>query len=215
MSASKRERKLNHRTRVGRERSARTETKILAAALGVFAEMGPDAPKIDDFVAAAGISRGTFYNHFDSVGALLAATSKWTTRELLQTIEAALDGLDGPVLRFGVGLRLFFAKAQADRVWSLFVGRVWEMGGVDLPARDLEEGLRVGAFRAPSPEAMRDMLFGAVREALLRIGSEGASREYCEEMTMMCLQALGADQKRISAVMRHELPALASVEAAE
>ena len=44
----------DHRTRVGRERSARTETRILEAALGVFADMGPDAPKIDDFVRAAG-----------------------------------------------------------------------------------------------------------------------------------------------------------------
>ena len=110
--------KTDHRTRVGRERSARTETRILEAALQVFAEMGPDAPKIDDFVLAAGISRGTFYNHFESVDELLAATSEWTTRELIETIETALEGIEGPALRFGVGLRLFFAKAQADPVWS-------------------------------------------------------------------------------------------------
>ena len=36
------------------------------------------------------------------------------TRELIETIETALDGIEGPALRFGVGLRLFFAKAQAD-----------------------------------------------------------------------------------------------------
>ena len=212
MTATRRERKTNHRTRVGRERSARTETKILAAALGVFAEKGPDAPKIDDFVAAAGISRGTFYNHFDSVDALRTATSAWTTRERIRSIERALDPLEGPVLRFGVGLRLFFAAAQADRVWSLFVARVWNMDGLELPVRDLEEGFRRGLFRAPSLDAMRDVLFGAVREALLRIGSGGGSRDYGDEVSALCLQALGAEARRIAAVMRHPLPALEPAE---
>src|SRR5512135_3906048 len=117
MTTPQRRKKVDHRTRVGRERSARTETRILEAALRVFADMGPDAPKIDDFVQAAGISRGTFYNHFESVEELLAATSEWTTREIIELIEAALAGIDAPAIRFGVGLRLFFSKAQADPTW--------------------------------------------------------------------------------------------------
>jgi AcrR family transcriptional regulator len=205
-------RKTDHRTRVGRERSARTETRILEAALGVFSEMGPDAPKIDDFVVAAGISRGTFYNHFQSVEELLEATSRWTTRELIETIEAALEGIEGPALRFGLGLRLFFAKAQADPVWSRFVGRVWKLGGVELPGRDLEQGLRVGIFRVPNAEAARDLLFGGLREALLRIGTERTSAAYGAQVTEMCLQALGTDSRRIAAVLKHELPSRSTTE---
>jgi AcrR family transcriptional regulator len=210
MTTHKARRKLDHRTRVGRERSARTETQILEAAVRVFAEMGPDAPKIDDFVQAAGISRGTFYNHFESVEELLAATSEWTTRENLEAIERAIEDLEGPALRFGVGLRLFFARAQADPVWCAFVGRVWKVGGVELPSRDLEQGLRLGIFRAPSPEVARDLLFGGIREALLRIGSGRTPAAYGAQMTELVLQALGTDARRIAAVMRHELPRLPS-----
>jgi AcrR family transcriptional regulator len=205
-------RKADHRTRVGRERSARTETRILEAALGVFAEMGPDAPKIDDFVEAAEISRGTFYNYFDSVDELLAATSEWTTRELIETIETALDGLEGAALRLGVGLRLFFAKAVADPVWSRFVARVWKLGGIEVVELDLEKGLRSGVFRAPSRAAARDLVFGAVREALLRIGTGSAPPAYGDELTELCLQGLGTDARRISSVMKHPLPLLPSRE---
>ena len=106
----------DHRTRVGRERSARTESRILEAAQRVFAERGPDAPVIDDFVQAAGIARGTFYNHFKTVEELLHATSEWTTRKTVQAIERAMTGIEGPTLRLGVGLRLFFAHAQRDPV---------------------------------------------------------------------------------------------------
>lgn len=206
MAAHKARKKLDHRTRVGRERSARTETRILEAALGVFAEMGPDAPKIDDFVQAAGISRGTFYNHFESVEELLAATSEWTTRETIERIEEALEGLDGPALRFGVGLRLFFTRAQADPVWCRFVARVWKVGGVELPARDLVEGVRLGVFHAPSAEAARDLLFGGIREALLRIGSEPMPDAYGAQMVELSLRALGTDPRRIAAVLSQELP---------
>jgi len=208
MTTPKARRKVDHRTRVGRERSERTETRILAAALQVFADMGPDAPAIDDFVQAAGISRGTFYNHFDSVEELLAATSEWTTRKSIEAIEKAIEGLEGPALRFGVGLRLFFAKAQADPVWSTFVGRVWKVGGVELPARDLVQGLRLGTFRVSGSEAARDLLFGGIREALLRIGSGRTPAAYGAQMTELCLQALGTDARRIAAVISHELPRL-------
>jgi AcrR family transcriptional regulator len=204
--------KADHRTRVGRERSARTEARILEAALRVFAERGPDAPKIDDFVLAAGISRGTFYNHFEDVGELLAATSEWTTRELIETIETALEGIEGPGLRFGVGLRLFFAKAQVDPVWCRFVARVWKLGGLELPARDLERGLRQGTFRAPSLAAAQDLLFGGVREALSRMGKERTPPSYGAQMTELCLQALGTDSRRIAAVLKHQLPSLAPVQ---
>jgi AcrR family transcriptional regulator len=203
-------RKQDHRTRVGRERSARTETRILEAALHVFAEMGPEAPKIDDFVVAAGISRGTFYNHFESVSELLEATSEWTTRELVGAIEAALEGIEAPAIRFGVGLRLFLARAHADPVWCRFVARVWKLGGLELPTRDLDAGLRLGVFRAPSTSVAQDLLFGGVREALLRMGNEGTEPDYGAQMTELCLQALGADPRLIAAVLRHDLPSLPS-----
>ena len=226
--ATRKTRKQDHRTRVGRERSERTETRVLEAALRVFADLGPDAPKIDDFVLAAGISRGTFYNHFDSVDELLAATSEWTTRELIEVIEAALEdvekppvrsgtgakarnagpplGIERPALRFGVGLRCFFAKAETNPVWCRFVARVWKVGGFELPARDIDEGLRSGVFRAPSAMAARDLGVGGLRDALLRIGTEATPSGYGAQMTELCLQALGTSPRLIAAVMNHPLP---------
>jgi AcrR family transcriptional regulator len=199
----------DHRTRVGRERSARTELRILEAALRVFAERGPDAPVIDEFVEAAGISRGTFYNHFDSVEELLHATSAWTTREVLQSIEDAMRGLEGPTLRLGIGLRLFFDHAVRAPVWSRFVARVWRIGGMELPARDLVAGVRLGHFRVPGRDAAVDLLFGGIRAALHRIGEGGVPPAYGDHMTELCLQALRADPRRIAAALAHELPDLA------
>jgi AcrR family transcriptional regulator len=196
----------DHRTRVGEERSARTQIRIVTAALEVFAERGPDAPVIDEFVRAAGIARGTFYNHFKSVEELLHATSEWTTREVVTAIEHALAGLTGPTLRLGVGLRLFLARAQRDPVWCRFVARVWKVGGLELPTRDVEEGIRLGHFRVPGFAAARDVLFGGIREALQRIGEGPVPPSFGDQVTEVCLRALHADARRIAAALAHELP---------
>jgi len=198
--------KVDHRTRVGRQRSARTEGRIIEAALRVFAERGPDAPVIDDFVRAAGVARGTFYNHFESVEELLHATSAWTTRHVLERIAQAMDDIESPTVRLGVGLRLFFAQAQRDPVWSRFVARVWKVGGLELPVHDLEVGLRLGHFRVPGRDAARDLLLGGAREALRRIGEGQAPPSFGDQMAELCLQALRADQRRIVAALAQSLP---------
>lgn len=201
-----RARKADHRTRVGKERSARTETRILEAALGVFARRGPDAPVIDEFVQAAGIARGTFYNYFENVEQLLHATSVWTTGEVVQTIEDAIAHLDGPTLRFGVGLRMFLAHAQRDPVWARFVAQVWKLGEIELPLRDIEEGVRRGHFHVPGREAALDLVLGGMREALHRIGAGGVPAGFGDQVAAICLQALGAEPARVAAALAHPLP---------
>ena len=177
----------------------------------MFAERGPDAPVIDDFVQAAGIARGTFYNHFKTVEELLDATSEWTTREIVEAIEQAMTAASRvPTLRLGVGLRLFFAHAQRDPVWCRFVARVWKLGGLELPMRDVEAGHPLGHFRVPSREAARAMSCSVrcVRSARAhRRGrrTAGVRRSVAE----ICLYALRADPRRIAAVLAHELPKLA------
>jgi AcrR family transcriptional regulator len=199
---------VDHRTRVGRERRARTEERILAAALGVFAEQGPDAPVIDDFIQAAGVARGTFYNHFQSVEELLRATSARSTRQVMETIEGALEGLPNPVQRLGMGLRLFFSHAQRRPVWCRFVARVWSVGGLELPTRDLDEGIRRGQFKVAGKEAARALLLGTVREALARIGERGAPAGFGDQVAALCLRAFRAPAGEVAEVLGRELPAL-------
>ena len=201
--------KIDHRVRVGQARSARTEDRILRAALEVFAEQGPDAPVVDDFVQAAGVSRGTFYNHFQSVPELLEATSVWTTDGVVHEIDRAIRSIENPALRVGTGIRLFLARAESDPVWCRFVARVWKLGRLAAPRRDLREGLRRGEFRFRALESALDVLVGALREALFRIGTGRVSREYRDEVVEMCLQALGTSPARVAQVVDGELLPLA------
>jgi AcrR family transcriptional regulator len=199
---------VDHRTVVGRRRRARTEAKILEAALGVFAVKGPDAPVIDDFIRAAGIARGTFYNYFRSTGELLEATSDWLTDDIVESIETEIGSIRDPVRRHATGLRLWMRKAESDRAWCAFVARVWFRGGFATfaPLRDIRMGIKKGAFRCPSAEVGFDMAMGTLRQAMIRLVDEPELRNYGDKVTRAILQGLGLEGDAIDEVVAHPLP---------
>lgn len=198
----------NHRTVVGRRRRARTEAKILEAALAVFAEKGPDAPVIDDFVRAAGIARGTFYNYFRSPGELLQATSDWLTDDIIESIETEVGRIRDPVRRHATGLRLWMRKAESDRAWCAFVARVWFRGGFAAfaPLRDIRMGIKKGAFHCPSADVGFDLALGTLRQAMIRLAEEPDLKNYGDNVARVILQGLGLQPAVIDEVMAHPLP---------
>jgi len=202
-------RKSDHRTRTGARRRARTEERILEAALHVFAAKGSSAPVIDDFIKAAGIARGTFYNYFRSTDELFDATAAWLLNDLSQSIDDALEGITDPVLRLGMGIRLGLRKAEQDRPWAAFMSKF--LHGDDALAgsrgeRDLRRALRLKQLHAPSADAMRDLLFGTWRQAMERIASHPELSNYADGIATLMLQGLAVDRARIQEILDHPLP---------
>ena len=116
-------------------------------------------------------------------------------------------------MRFGIGLRLFFARAERDPLWARFVAQVWNVGGLELPLRDIDKGIRGGHFRVPGRVAAHDVVFGGIREALHRIGGGKVPPAYGDQVTATCLQALGTDPARIAAVLAEPLPEIPDADA--
>lgn len=201
----------DHRTRVGRERRARTRQRIVEAALGVIAERGPDAPVIEDFIQAAGIARGTFYNHFKTTEELLTATSSWLEDSLIGRIESVIGGFDDPVLRAATGMRLWLHLSRQDPVFCAFVVRSRFRGAAveRTLALDLGAGLRSGHFTAPSIELARDLVVGTIREAQARMMDVRVPATYPDEVVRLILRALLVEERRIDTLLAAPLPPVA------
>ncbi|MGC3999943.1 MAG: TetR family transcriptional regulator [Anaeromyxobacter sp.] len=198
-------RRTDHRVRVGRARSSRTRSLLLEAALEVFAEKGPDAPVIDDFARAAGVSRGTVYSHFATVAALLAATSVWTVGSAVRAIDQAMARDLAPAARVSLGLRLFLARARAEPRWARFVARTWALGHLDPLRRDLRAGHAAGAFRYRRIDVALDVVTGALRQALFRLADGDVPAAYADEVVGLCLQALGVPPAVVARASREPL----------
>ena len=115
---------VNHRTRVGAVRREKTRLKILTSALHVFAEKGPDNVVAEDFIARAEVSRGTFYNYFNTTNELLLALAGTMSDEVLQVVDPLVLTYKNPVERFSVGTRLYMAMAMRYPLWGAFLRRV-------------------------------------------------------------------------------------------
>jgi AcrR family transcriptional regulator len=201
---------VDHRTRVGRERRARTRQRIIEAALGVIAERGPDTPVIEDFIRAAGVARGTFYNHFETTEELLTATSSWLEDGLIESIESVIGAFDDPVLRAATGMRLWLHLSRQDPVFCAFVVRTRFRGAsVERTlALDLGAGLRSGRLMAPSAELARDLVVGMIREAQARMMDTPVPATYPDDVVRLVLRALRVDGRRIAALLTAPVPSL-------
>lgn len=199
---------INHRTRVGQERSNKTRTRILDAAMRVFAEKGPDTPVIQDFIFAANMSRGTFYNYFKSIDELLIATSKQLEDDLIVSIQAEIETMPQPVERMTFGMLLWLQKAAADPIWCAFVNRVAHHSNMveSQVTHDLREGIITGQFRCPDIKVGYDLVVGTLRQAMNRMLSEKVSANYPRQVVHTVLQGLGVTDNQIRTLLARATP---------
>ena len=196
--------RIDHRVRVAKARRENTQARILRSALRVFAERGPDAPLIDDFVRAAGIARGTFYNYYRSTTELLEATAALLEDELIAAIEARMANLTDPLERLATGISLWLRRAEADPVWCRFVVRVRRRGpAVETSlGKDLRAGMQQGIFKIDSVEAGRDLVVGTLLEAMNRLAAGDAAPDHTVAIARSVLRGLGVNAQRAEVVLR-------------
>ena len=77
------------------ERRAATRSALVAAGRGLFSERGYEAVSSEEIVAAAGVTRGALYHHFDGKLGLFEAVFEEVEAEIVSRLDlAGLEGTD-------------------------------------------------------------------------------------------------------------------------
>ncbi|MDR5760568.1 TetR/AcrR family transcriptional regulator [Caballeronia sp. LZ035] len=191
----------NHRTRVGALRREKTRIRLIESALGVFAEKGADAPTIDDFIASAGVARGTFYNYFRTTAELLSAVAGESSDEVLAVIDPLVRAIDDPAQRVVVGSRLYMGMAARYPMWGAFITRVGTKRGSrgrlldEYLIRDLQMALDAGRFDATDVVVARDIALGSIMYGIDTLLSDDAPVDYAEQSMYALMRAFGIGAK--------------------
>jgi AcrR family transcriptional regulator len=207
MKASKRSAGLgnssDHRSRVAEKKRMLMRTKLLDAAMRVVSEHRGSAV-IDDVIREAKVSRGTFYNYFDSLDDVLVAIGQKLSNQMTTDILPVYDVLTEPWQRVAVGFRLFLVRAKLDNDWAGFVTRVevWPHSSLvgKYISKDLQLGKAAGQFSFERLSTATDFLMGASARGIqamrqgvadpngyidaavkMALTSVGCSAEYCEK----------------------------------
>lgn len=107
-------------------RASKTRTRLLKAALSVFAETGADATTIEEITQRADLGKGTFYRHFADKNEIVGILIEQCVNDLIEAISrtagqphslpGALDGLVNGHVEFFLG--------RQEEYLLLFQGRV-------------------------------------------------------------------------------------------
>jgi AcrR family transcriptional regulator len=121
-------------------RSARTHAALIAAGFELLVERPIDAIPIDDFVAKAGVAKGSFFNHFADKQAFANAIAKEVRLEVEELVTRANASITNPVERIAGGMRVVaeFALTQPKRTLVLLRSQ----GSPTSRSHPLNQGLR-------------------------------------------------------------------------
>jgi AcrR family transcriptional regulator len=189
---------LSRRAQNGRDRRARSRKQLVEAARALFSVLPLEPVTVEEVASAAGLAKGTFYAHFQSLDELWAALAKDLARELAQSLEPVTSRRADPLERIAIGCAAFIERAFGDPAWGALAARgMWIFPDVSGAARgrfaeDLNEAARQGRLSTLSPEVGFDLVVGSVSQAM-RSASEGklASSE-ASSIVAGIIRSLGA-----------------------
>ena len=96
------------------ERRVDQRRRLLLAATEVFAEKGYAGASVEAIVQSAGMSRRTFYEHFDDLGAVLLNVHDGSAAIALRLVSAAMEAQADPIERLRAGIDAFLTLIAAN-----------------------------------------------------------------------------------------------------
>jgi AcrR family transcriptional regulator len=202
----------DHRPRVAAERRARMRARLLDSTLALVAERGVAATSIDAIIAAARVSRGTFYKYFDAPETLLRELALELTNEILRAVHPLVLQHDDPAARIATGMRVVVRLAYSrPAVGSFFLRLGWpdiDRRHVlfDFVQRDLAVGIRRGRFTAMPILLALNIVAGTALGAIHAVLCKVSARDIAEQAAASALRALGIEAEQAARLVALPLP---------
>lgn len=203
---------LERRAAIGRARRDKTRQQLLLAAAKLVASHGAETLTIEDFIKAAGVARGTFYNYFETSEQLIDTLWKRVKKATFSKIHRALGDAPDPAFRLVSGLRMSIRKAADDHVWGWLLFRM-TASSADLnqyvrsvPMRDIRDGIKLGRFQIDDPEIAADYFLGVAMMSIKAVLIAKRPDDYPEQCALLVLRGLGLDPAEAAEIARRQLP---------
>lgn len=165
---------VNHEARAAaaEKRRDRTRSRLIDAAMRVVADKGAEAVSVSDIAAAAGLSRGAFYNYFPHPDDLVVAVADKMTADLDRELAVEIAEVDDPAERIACACVKFIDKGIEDPIWGWARMR---LDGAAAPPHALvqerflalfQSAVETGRFDPASAMAAMSLALGSLRMAV-------------------------------------------------
>ena len=163
-----------HRPR--KEMIAETRAKLITAARNAFGTIGYAEASMDDFTAAAGLTRGALYHHFGDKKGLFAAVLDQIDAEMTVRLRAVAAKAEDRWTGFRDECAAYLAMALEPEIQRIVLrdgpavlGDPWnwpiQNDCIRMMTRGLGELVADGALAPLDPEAVARLIVGATQHA--------------------------------------------------
>ena len=198
------------RAAAAEQRRGQTRERLLDAAETVIAEKGVEAASIEDFVRAAGVSRGTFYNYFPAAIDLLNALNQRVAAQIDGLLEEVARQPRDPAALLACSLHTVLSASSANPVRGWVALQLAGSGAPRVAAFEQRfaalhaEAVRRGQFRAIEIASAWALAFGAMRMVQRDVVAGQAPAGQAVEVVALILAAFGMPFDEALAISRAE-----------
>jgi AcrR family transcriptional regulator len=180
----------------------RTRRQIITSAIDVLSLRGIAQTSVQEVAAHAGMTTGTFYNHFTDKADVIGAAAVWIIKTLEQRAQESRRSLRFGAERVANGCHRYLSIARNDPAWAMLILEL-AMNSPDLlktigavVRTDIRLGVRQKDFKIFSEAAAVDLVHGCVMLAMRYIASGPTPPSYERSVVATVLQGLGLPTRR-------------------
>jgi AcrR family transcriptional regulator len=195
-------------------RRERTRRGTLDAAFRLIGHEHGRAIRIEELCAAAGISRGSFYNYFAGMDELFEALALDLTHEFTLAVVAEMGRLESAAEQADAAMRYYLDRARSDAAWGwamVNIGATGPLFGAETFASALatvEMGIATGEFDVASARIGRDLVLGTCQAAIITHLREGSPGDLPQGVSRAVLRGLGIAAETVERIVTRPLPPL-------
>lgn len=204
---------LARRAELGSLKRARTRDAIIVAAIDLIRQRtDAQPPTIDEFIVAAGVARGTFYNHFDTKEDLLQAASAHVADAIDDLITPRIEGVEDPAQRICIATQEFIRLCRERPEWGWVLVQTaprvaWSEGMREGVLTDIRAGVKRGTFVVPSIQAASALGMGTLAMAIRTAMTERTPKDFGQSIAIMTLRAMGVSTQESQRIAHLPIPA--------
>lgn len=198
---------VERRAQIGLEKRARTRAMLLEETFSLLGREGGLTTRIEEICEAADVSRGTFYNYFNSMEELYDALSFELNHEFNVKVTEILMQMPTAAERAGSAIRYYLDRAVRDPKWAWAMVHVSASGpifGADTYSHaqaTAEDGIASGEFELTGPNSGRDLQLGATLAAMKTQLNNSPSLSYAASVARHVLRGMGVAKERVEEIV--------------
>ena len=192
-----------------------TRQLLLDAARDLVLERGHDRVSIEEITDRARVSKGTFYNYFDTKQDVFTSVAQGLKAQLAADLVTTTDPIKDPAMKVAITLKFYFYQSLDNQDWREFtrftgLTELYLEQASEERIEDLQSGVKAGRFKGDNVYFTESLIRGMSRHVVSAIDQGQVGRDASDYAIRSILQMLGLPEIVAKALTQTRLPPIAA-----